>query len=148
MNTKIERLNEHNLDELIEFWERNKKDAHFFEPHPFTKVYLEDIIETHVKDIYLLFFVNDVVIGYGLLRGWDEGYNIPSLGIEIDRDYRGRGLGKTFMNILHDTAKRNRADKVRLTVMKDNLVARKLYEDLGYKFHPYKEDRDEGILDL
>jgi ribosomal protein S18 acetylase RimI-like enzyme len=144
----IQQLNEYNLNKLIEFWERNKKDAHLFNPHPFTEVYLKHIINTCVKDVYKLFLLYDIVIGYGLLRGWDEGYSIPSLGIEVDKDYRGRGLSITFMNILHDIAKEAGADKVRLTVMKNNIIARKLYEKLGYKFHPYKEDRDEGILDL
>jgi len=39
-----------------------------------------------------------------MLRGWDEGYETPSLGIAVHPDARGLGLARTFMGFLHAAA--------------------------------------------
>jgi ribosomal protein S18 acetylase RimI-like enzyme len=88
------------------------------------------------------------VIGYGMLRGWDEGYVIPSLGIALDSSVRGRGYGTALMNFLHDIAKQRGAAKVRLKVDSKNLPAIELYRGLGYIFEPEGDQDLVGFLDL
>jgi len=72
------------------------------------------------------------VVCYGMLRGWSEGYEIPSLGLAVLAACRGRGVGGTMIEVLHAVAKARGAPKVRLTVDRDNAPARRLYASRGY----------------
>lgn len=69
-----------------------------------------------------------------MLRGWDEGFDIPSLGIIVDPKARGYGLGKLLMIYMHYLAKSRHASAIRLKVYPQNLRAIAIYRELGYKF--------------
>jgi [ribosomal protein S18]-alanine N-acetyltransferase len=114
-------------------------DAEYFHPHPFTDEAIESIIHNVHQDLYYILAEGTNVLGYGMLRGWDEGYSVPSLGIAIHPRARGIGLGKAFMHFLSAAARRKGATRVRLRVKRGNTRAVKLYESLGYKF-PFEED--------
>jgi ribosomal protein S18 acetylase RimI-like enzyme len=105
-----------------------------FHPHPFTKAAAEERADYGGKDVYCVATVGARVLGYGLLRGWDEGYAVPSLGIAIHPDARGLGLGRALMLYLHVEATRRRAPRIRLKVYPDNEAAVALYRSLGYVF--------------
>ncbi len=116
---------------------RDLKDAGdeiFFAPHSTDAPSIAQIACHNGKDLYYLIVEGKKVLGYGLLRGWDEGYAIPSLGIAIHPSARGTGLGKLFMDFLHMQAFRRGATKVRLRVHKKNDTAISLYKSLGYFF--------------
>lgn len=109
-------------------------DEVFFSPHP---VYADSICQIAAhdgKDLYYLLVEHGEVLGYGMLRGWDEGYQIPSLGLAIHSSARGQGLGKMLMDFLHLLASRRGTDKVRLRVRTNNEKALSLYKSLGYVF--------------
>ncbi len=76
-------------------------DGEYFSPHPADDESVNRIAGYDGKDLYYLLVEAEKVIGYGLLRGWDEGYQIPSLGVAIHPSVRGAGLGKMFMGFLH-----------------------------------------------
>jgi ribosomal protein S18 acetylase RimI-like enzyme len=123
------------------------EDDKMFHPHPFTKNYISNIIESK-RDMYFLMIVDGDVSGYGLLRGWDDGYNIPSLGIYISKSFRGRGLSIQLMHHMHLAAKLCKASSVRLKVYKTNYAAIKLYKSLDYKFQEYDQYQLIGLKDL
>ncbi len=58
-----------------------------------------------------------------------------SLGLSVDRDRRGRGIGRALMTALIDRAKAERPDLVRieLEVVPWNAPAIALYESLGFR---------------
>lgn len=109
-------------------------DELFFSPHPVDEISIGRVAGLNGKDLYYLLVEGEKVLGYGLLRGWDEGYSIPSLGVAIHPAVRGAGLGKLFMNFLHAMALQRGARKVRLRVNKNNSNAQSLYMSLGYVF--------------
>jgi [ribosomal protein S18]-alanine N-acetyltransferase len=117
-------------------------DTRYFHPHPFTFEMAEKIAAYEGKDLYFLQVKDCEITGYAMLRGWDENFTIPSLGIVIHPTFRDQGLGKEFMPFLHDQARRKRAKKVRLKVHSENEKARKFYEKLGYRF----TDEENGQL--
>jgi ribosomal-protein-alanine N-acetyltransferase len=123
-------------------------ETEYFYPHPFTEDALEGIIRTAGKDLYYVLCEGNSVVGYGMLRGWDEGYEIPSLGIAIHPAARNAGLGKALMHFLHGAARRRGASKVRLRVKAQNTRAMKLYQDLGYVFGPEEQGFLVGFLQL
>lgn len=108
--------------------------AQQFHPHPFTAEQAIAISRHTGADVYVALIDGDVFIGYGMLRGWDAGFEVPSLGIYLRPEARGRGLGRLFIERLHQLAHEAGAACVRLKVYSDNLPARRLYENLGYRF--------------
>jgi len=146
MNIYAESLREENKQALLGFLIRNKDMEATFNPHSFTLEAIDLLLQKE-KDEFILFFVDEDTVGYGMLQGWDEGYVVPSLGIAVDRRYRGTGVSKFIMNYLHLLARIKGANRVRLTVKKDNIVAITLYKNFGYILEETPE-MYIGVLDL
>lgn len=106
----------------------------YFHPHSFTKESAYNIANYHGKDLYYLLLDRKRVVGYGILRGWDEGFDIPSLGMIIHPTERGKGLGKLLMEFLHSVARLRGAKHIRLKVYPENKIALELYKKAGYIF--------------
>lgn len=119
-----------------------------FHPHPFTKDAVEKLCDKTLKDLYYLLMLDEEAIGYGMLRGWDQGYEIPSLGIAFHPDYRGSGLARMFMHFLHSAARMQGARRIMLKVYPENVPAKKLYESLGYEFSVLNGEQLKGMLEL
>lgn len=115
-------------------------DDKLFHPHPFTIETIEALARHEGKDLYYILTEGNSIVGYAMLRGWDEGYDIPSLGIAIHALARKRGLGLLFMHFLHALAYQRGATQVRLRVYAHNEKAIILYKRLGYHFQPTTED--------
>jgi len=135
---------------LAEFFRALKKagDDQYFHPHRFTDEEAKRIAHYSGKDLYYVLVEGGKVLGYGMLRGWDEGYEVPSLGIVIHPSVKGMGLGKLFMHFLHGAARRRGASKVRLKVYPNNKTAVMLYEGLGYTFQAEEAGQLVGFIDL
>jgi len=144
----IEKLSENNIMTLYYLFQRNDFQSENFYPHPFTLDYLSYAIKS--KDAYFIMTWNQTAVAYGLLRGWEEGYDIPSLGVTVDKNYRRLGLGKFMCRFLHAYAEFRGCKAVRVRVYKTNEVAKSLYDELGYKFHVDVDNPHlwEGIIIL
>ena len=130
--------------DLLELWAG--LDTRYFRPHPFTHDEATRITGRSGRDIYGMLMVDDSPVAYGLLRGWDEGFETPSLGIGVRVDHQGMGLGRLTMEHLHEIARAGGATTVRLRVHADNARARRLYESFGYVEHG--ADRGETVMTL
>ena len=113
---------------------RDNGDEATFHPHPFTAEALEPLADPDCRDEYHVAAPggSGPVVAYGMLRGWTEGFSVPSLGIAVDPACRGRGLARRMMRHLHAVAAARGADRVRLTVYRSNPIAGELYRSLGY----------------
>lgn len=107
-------------------------DDAFFHPHAGDAASLRAIAERPGKDVYLVFVEGDEVRAYGLLRGWNEGYLVPSLGIAVHPGARAQGLGRLVMDYLEAMARHRGSPAIRLRVHKENERAIALYERRGY----------------
>jgi ribosomal protein S18 acetylase RimI-like enzyme len=123
-------------------------DDRGFKPHPFTDEALERLAHYRGKDFYCVLVDEDRVLGYGMLRGWDEGYAVPSLGIAVHPAARGQGLGRLLLRHLHGEARNRGADRVRLRVLHDNAAAIALYQELGYRMESKEGPYLVAFLDL
>ncbi len=121
-------------------------DSPFFGPHPLTPDEATRLANRSGRDVYALLVADQLPVAYGMLRGWDEGYTTPSLGIAVRTSAKGRGYGRLMMERLHDEARARGADRVRLRVHPDNTVARRLYESFGYV--DQGEERGERLMIL
>ena len=135
------------LAELFRALKRAGDDKDFH-PHPLSDEEAKRRAHYSGKDLYYVLVEGNKVLGYGMLRGWHEGYEVPSLGIAIHPSVRGMGLGKLFMQFLHAAAQRRGASKVRLKVYPDNTTAVTLYRGLGYTFQAEEAGQLVGFIDL
>ena len=137
-------------ESLAEFFSRLALDptARFFHPHPFDSTHAARYANFPGHDLYYVAVCSNNVLAYGMLRGWNDGFDVPSLGIALDRVVRNKGLGKTFMHFLHAAARMRGAAKIRLKVHPDNQPALGLYRQLGYHFEDHLSDELVGVLDL
>lgn len=138
------------IEKLTQFFEDiviSKGDA-YFHPHPLNLETAKEIASYNGKDLYFLQVTNDEISGYGMLRGWDEGYSIPSLGIVIHPNFRRQGLAKKIVGFLHTKAREKGAKKIMLKVYENNFNALQLYQNLGYRFSDKKEGQLVGYLEL
>lgn len=119
-----------------------------FHPHPFTDEVASRICRHNGADIYMVGYLDGVLVAYGMLRGFDEGYKIPMLGIYVGSTYRGIGLGKSFILSLHNQAKQLGADRVRLKVYRSNKIAIRMYRKIGYQFTNFDDHQLLGELSL
>jgi len=123
-------------------------DDRWFHPHPFDRVAVERLADPSCRDEYRLAVVQGAIMGYGMLRGWEEGWAVPSLGLAIHPRFRGQGAGRRLMVHLHERARFRGADTVRLKVYRTNGAAIALYTSLGYRFEPCSETELLGLLSL
>jgi ribosomal protein S18 acetylase RimI-like enzyme len=109
-----------------------------FHPHPFDLQTAQRICSHDGFDWYAGCFVgnenDEHMIGYVMLRGWDEGYSIPSFGICILPNYQGCGLGRTLLNLSILVARFRGSPAIRLKVYPDNKAALALYQSTGFEF--------------
>lgn len=119
-----------------------------FHPHPLTREAAASIARREGEDVYLVATRGDQVVAYGMLRGWDEGYAVPSLGVAVHPAHRGEGLGRRMMTELHTIARQRGAQRVRLTLDADHVRAKALYASLGYRFETAADGRLVAWLEL
>jgi GNAT superfamily N-acetyltransferase len=123
-------------------------DTTYFRPHPMTVEQADHIASLHGRDVYLIGLVGEEPVAYGMLRGWDEGFDVPSLGIGVRRDFERQGYGRAMMRRLHEVAIANGARQVRLRVHADNIGAASLYRELGYQEVGVERSEILMLLDL
>lgn len=125
-------------------------EARAFHPHAFDRRTLESLCRPPAgpHDEYRVAVEDRRVVAYGMLRGWAEGYAVPSLGIAVHPAARGRGLARSTMAYLHDVARGRGATRVRLKVYRNNATAVHLYRSLGYRLEPLNEQEFVGFLEL
>jgi ribosomal protein S18 acetylase RimI-like enzyme len=123
-----------------------------FHPHPMTRAEAVRIVNRAVagQDLYFAAFIGDRMAGYGMLRGWDEGYAIPSFGVAVRPAFRGAGLGRRLLRFAIAYARERGTAKVMLKVHLDNPSARHLYESEGFVFEQMSDDpaQVKGLLSL
>jgi GNAT superfamily N-acetyltransferase len=65
-------------------------------------------------------------------RDGELGHSLFVYAVEVDEEFRGRGLGRAAMAFAEEEARRLGIAKVALNVFGGNAVARQLYLALGY----------------
>lgn len=84
------------------------------------------------RDKYFLFCEAGTPVGFWMLRGWDEGYDVPSFGVFVDYEHQGKGLGREMVREAMRTAAEMGSLAVRLTVYPSNARAVALYLSEGF----------------
>lgn len=152
IDLRCRRLALRHVHDLVGFLTRlaDAGDGRLFHPHPFTRQAIEPLAAAGRGDEYHVLTAgrDGPVVAYGMLRGWEEGYTVPSLGIAVDGQCRGQGIGRRLVTHLHVIAAARGATTVRLKVYRSNTAAIALYRSFGYEFRPFSEEQWLGLLNL
>lgn len=111
----------------------------YFIPFEFDIESVSKVLEKAVKDMYYGIYVNSILVGFYMLRGWDAGYDIPSYGVWISENFSSKGLSKLTLHHAISICKINKVKKLMLKVHPDNIIAKRIYEDFGFTFNGIDE---------
>lgn len=65
---------------------------------------------------------------------WATARHVARLGIIVKKEFRNIGVGKALMRAAEEAARTQRYDKIILSTFESNIIAKALYESLGYRF--------------
>jgi ribosomal protein S18 acetylase RimI-like enzyme len=132
---RIKLIEPEDFEQLAVFFENNNVESItlFFTPFALTRETAYEIVSEDHRDRYYLGIVEGKAIGFSMLRGWDEGYAIPSFGMFIDQHQHGHGYGKQLLDLTIEAARQLGCQKVRLSVRKANHPAYRIYKSRGFK---------------
>ena len=130
---EIKELSEEQVPSLSQaLFNEDVKYLKYFTPFEFSVESLTSILNKAVKDKFFGIFVNNEIAGFYMLRGFDEGYDIPSYGVWISSKYSNKGLSKLTLYHSFSFCKLNNIKTLMLKVHPDNIIAKNLYEALGF----------------
>lgn len=134
-NSLMRLLDASDVAKLGEFFERNNRDevTRFFHPFPMTSSTAAVLLQTGRRDLFFGMEVGDSLVAFSMLRGWDDGFDIPSFGIVVDFYQQRRGLGRRLTEWTLRWADQIGCAMVRLTSYLENQTACRLYTSLGFK---------------
>ncbi len=104
----------------------------FFTPFRFDEEALLSMLGGKNQDVFMGIYWQDRLVGFFMLRGWDEGYEVPSYGVVIDERYSGYGLTRLSLRIAKSICRLRRVPRIMLKVHPDNLTAKTLFEEAHF----------------
>lgn len=130
---RLERTDEEQLFALFQVFAAHKDVVQYFHPHPFDRATASKIAGYSGLDTYLGYFTSDGLVGYAMLRGWDEGYEVPTFGVAVSPAYKGVGVGGELLRACLRMARERGAKRVRLKVYEGNERALRWYRSIGFE---------------
>ena len=116
----------------------------FFHPHPFDiKTILKQ--QSSKEDHYFVMLLNDKIIGYSFLRLF--GYEVPSFGCCIQKEFQHKGYGKIITREAIKIAKKLGYPKILLKVYRKNEIAFNMYKKIGFKIININDKNDEVVME-
>jgi [ribosomal protein S18]-alanine N-acetyltransferase len=127
-------LGETDVKTLAVFFEGNNLPAvvRNFNPFPLSSNTAQTLLAATHLDRFYGAFDGDRMAAFAMLRGWDEGYQVPSFGLLVDRDRQGRGIGRRMLEWTIAQAFALGCERIRLSVYASNLAAIHLYTAAGF----------------
>lgn len=105
----------------------------YFAPFPFDADFLKQMLAAARNDQFWGMSADAALAGMFMLRGFDEGYTVPSYGVSVAEKFSGRGLLKVSLAFSIAWCRLNDINRIRLTVHPDNVVAKNVYENIGFR---------------
>ena len=140
-------LNKTYAKDVLDLFLRTKKEySKYFIPFEFNLNIIESFFGNAKKDLFFGLFVDKKMIGFYMLRGFDEGFKVPSYGVFIDENYSGKGLGQLTLFHAISQCKILNVKKLLLKVHPDNLSAKHIYEKNGFIIEGVDPKNDNLIM--
>jgi RimJ/RimL family protein N-acetyltransferase len=105
----------------------------YFTPFALDVATLTRVLSTKVRDVYLGLYWEGRLAAFCMLRGWDEGYEVPALGVVVAEEYRGKGVGTLTLELARVISRLRGSSELMLKVHPRNEAARALYIRAGFR---------------
>lgn len=106
--------------------------ARFFSPFSFSPADVSRLLADRERDIFMGMYWQERLVGFFMLRGWDEGYEVPAYGVLIDEGHAGCGLATLSLRAAKAICRLCAAPRLMLKVHPDNGRAKSLFERAGF----------------
>jgi len=116
----------------------------FFTPFSFDQETMASLLATRRKDVFMGIYWQNELCGFFMLRGWDEGFDVPAYGVLIAEECSGYSLAQLSIRMAKSICKLRGSSRLMLKVHTDNVAARILYEEA--KFVRTGVDTNSGNL--
>ncbi|MBN2305156.1 MAG: GNAT family N-acetyltransferase [Anaerolineae bacterium] len=135
MKAAIRLIQPDDFEQLAYFFEENNRPevTRLFTAFPLTRETARQIALDDHEDRYYLALQDHRIVGLVMLRGWDEGYDVPSIGIFIDYRRQGEGLGRCAVEFVVEEARRLGCKRARATHYAANQRMGHIFETLGFE---------------
>lgn len=114
--------------------------AHF-QPFAFDEETVRGQLERARRDRWWGVRTGGKVVGFWMLRGFDEGYERPAFGVFIAERFAGRGLARRALDEATRWCEANGVPEMMLTVSPANTAARRVYDEAGFTVESADEKR-------
>lgn len=105
----------------------------WFVPFKIEEVAIHSMLKRAERDRYEGMFLEGELAGFYMLRGFDEGFTVPSYGVWVAPQYSGLGLATQSLSHVIAACRANGVSELMLKVHPQNTVAKKLYESFGFE---------------
>jgi len=104
------------------------------------------------REILLIAHIDEDYVGHLSLQPeeWAASRHVARLGIIVRKLYRGLGVGKALMEASEEAGRQQKYEKITLSTFEDNIIARNLYDRMGYRFVGKRErhfQMPKGFID-
>ena len=121
------------LTDLIELWNQDPKDYNkYFIPFEIGYDNIRSILEKVENDLFIGIFVNKKIAGFFMLRGFDEGFDIPAYGVWISSKYANKGLAKLTLQYSLSICQLADVKRIMLKFHPENIIAKNMYKNFGF----------------
>lgn len=81
--------------------------------------------------IILAYYINKIIVGYILIRRTDDNTCLLD-GLYVEKEYRNKGIGKSLLTEAILRIKNMNIKYIDINVMYHNIIAKHIYEKLGF----------------
>jgi RimJ/RimL family protein N-acetyltransferase len=127
--TVFKKITKKDYQSLLTFFENNR-GVEFFDPFDLDEKTAAAIVKPDKNNLYYGVFWGDKIVGFGMLRWWKD-YKCPTLGLIVDKEYRGRGFGKKIYSFLFKKAKAKGCRNISAIVNPENIASYHVATSLG-----------------
>ncbi|HEY9405009.1 MAG TPA: GNAT family N-acetyltransferase [Pyrinomonadaceae bacterium] len=106
--------------------------ARFFHPFGYDEPAIADALARQGLDVFMGLFWGERIVGFFMLRGWNEGYEVPAFGILIDEQYRGCGLEMAALDTAKVICRMRNVSRLMIKMHPDNISAKGVARKTGF----------------
>lgn len=118
--------------------------ARFFHPFGFDERAVESVLAKSERDVYSAIYLEGQLVVFFMLRGWDDGFDVPAFGVLVDEKHRGSGLEMLSLDVAKTICRLRGARRIMLKMHPENISTKAVARKIGFVFT--REDGDTGNL--
>ncbi len=104
----------------------------FFHPFEFSITAISEVLANQRQNVLMGLYCGSQLVVFFMLRGWNEGYDVPSFGIIVDEAYRGCGFEMIALDAAKSICRLRGAERLMLKMHPDNITAKGVARKIGF----------------